>query len=71
VHGLHASSADTAPHDVACCSHCRVNGRLQRHVTPFDDDAWQPAEDNLDHASLIDSTARSIDIEESHAHTLD
>ncbi len=53
------------------CPHRRVTGRLQRQVAPFDDDAWQPAEDNLDQASLIDSTARSIEIEESHAHTLD
>ena len=55
------------------CSAARIafDSRVRCHVAPFDDDARQPAEDDLDQASLIDSAARSVDIKDPHAHALD
>ena len=70
VQRLHAPSSDTTPHGVLRRPNRPVNSGVQSLVAPFDDGARQPAKDNLDQASLVDSAAGSVHVEDPHAHAL-
>jgi hypothetical protein len=52
-------------------AHGRIDGTPPGGVPPLHDDARETAQNDLDHAFVIDAAARAVDVGETHADSFD
>ena len=71
VQRLHPPATDDSSNGVLDGVKRRVDGSLNRSISPNDDNARQAAQDSLDGADLVDSATRSIQVGDADADSLD
>ncbi len=71
VQRLHPPATDDSSNGVLDGVKRRVDGSLNRGISPNDDNARQAAQDDLDGADLVDSATGSIQVGDADADSLD